>query len=229
MAFTGAVTAKQGLFEEAEGGTLLLDAIGDMPMPLQAKMLRALQDGEVRRVGESRAFTVDVRIICATHRDLAERVERGAFRQDLYYRLKVFTLTVPPLRERIADILPLARLFLENHGRADAVVQPAARKALEAHGWPGNVRELANAVEHAVALSQGGDIALQHLPEDVIAPARRRGPAPTMRTLAEVEREHVLRVVEACGGRQVEAARVLGIGRNTLWRKLRDYGIDVNE
>lgn len=228
-AFTGAVTAKQGLLEEAEGGTLLLDEIGDMPMPLQAKMLRALQDGEVRRVGESRAFTVDVRIICATHRDLAERVERGAFRQDLYYRLKVFTLTVPPLRERIADILPLARLFLENHGRADAVVQPAARKALEAHGWPGNVRELANAVEHAVALSQGGDIALQHLPEDVIAPARRRGPAPTMRTLAEVEREHVLRVVEACGGRQVEAARVLGIGRNTLWRKLRDYGIDVNE
>lgn len=228
-AFTGAVTAKRGLLEEAEGGTLLLDEIGDMPLGLQAKILRALQDGEVRRVGESRAFSVDVRVMCATHRDLVDRVEQGTFREDLYYRLKVFSLTVPALRDRVADIYPLTRLFLENHGRPDAKLHPATRRALEAHAWPGNVRELSNAIEHGLALSQGGDIAPEHLPDDLLHPARGRGRPALLRSLAEVEREHVVRVLEACGGRQVEAARVLGIGRNTLWRKLRDYGIDAHE
>ncbi len=227
-AFSGAVAQKRGLIEAAAGGTLFLDEIAEMPLALQAKLLRALQDGEVRRVGDTEAFSVDVRIVCATHRDLLDRIDRGQFREDLYYRLKVFALTVPPLRERTADVLPLARLFLENDGYPGGVTAGAAR-ALERYPWPGNVRELANAVKHGAALAQGRDIAVADLPDEVTAPPRPRGARATLRTLAEVEREHVLRVLTACGGRQVDAARVLGIGRNTLWRKLRGFGIDVAE
>ncbi|MEW5851264.1 MAG: sigma-54 dependent transcriptional regulator [Myxococcota bacterium] len=229
-AFTGALAARRGLMEAAAGGTLFLDEIAEMPLPLQAKLLRALQDGEVRRVGDTQAFSVDVRVICATHRDLRSQVERGLFREDLYYRLKVFSLTVPPLRERREDILPLTRVFLELESRANAVLTPDAERALVQHRWPGNVRELANAVKHGVALSLGGAITSSHLPDDVLQPAPSRpADAPVvLRPLAEVEREHVLHVLQACGGRPSEAARVLGIGRNTLWRKLRGYGVAID-
>jgi DNA-binding NtrC family response regulator len=220
-AFTGAVTAKAGLFEAAAGGTLLLDEIAEMPPALQAKLLRALQDGEVRRVGDTRSFSVDVRILCATHRDLEAAVGRGAFRDDLYYRLKVFSLVVPPLRERREDIVPLVRMFASRAGRADAELTPRARAALEGHDWPGNVRELENAVRHGVVLARGAAIDLEHLPDDVHGAGRARAPAPELRTLAEVEREHVLRVLESCGGNQIRAAEILGVGRTTLWRKLR--------
>jgi DNA-binding NtrC family response regulator len=224
-AFTGATAAKAGLFETAEGGTLFLDEIAEMPLPLQAKLLRALQDGEVRRVGETRAFTVDVRIVCATHRDLSARVTEGVFRQDLLFRLKVLTLRVPPLRERRQDIAPLVKMLLEEERRGDLRLTPAAVRLLESHPWPGNVRELQNAIKHGVALAEDGIIDVAHLPEDITAPR----PSPmsaadtASRPLADVEREHVLHVLQACGGSHVEAARVLGIGRNTLWRKLRRY------
>jgi two-component system response regulator HydG len=222
-AFTGAVAAKAGLFEAAHGGTLFLDEIAEMPAALQAKLLRALQDGELRRVGDTRSFSVDVRILCATHRDLDEAVARGGFREDLYYRLKVFTLLVPPLRERRADILPLARLFAARHGRDGAPFTARAIAALEGHAWPGNVRELENAVHHGVVLARGGDIDAAHLPDE-LARAPRPRPAARLRTLAEAERDHVLAVLEACGGNQLRAAEVLGVGRTTLWRKLRALG-----
>ncbi|OJY17089.1 MAG: sigma-54-dependent Fis family transcriptional regulator [Myxococcales bacterium 68-20] len=225
-AFTGAATAKQGLFEAAHGGTLFLDEIGEMPLSLQAKLLRVLQDGQLRRVGETRSVTVDARIVCATHRDLATLIARGQFREDLYYRLNVLRLIVPPLRERPEDVIPLARHFLTQEGRPELRLEAEAKKALEQHAWPGNVRELANVVKHGVALARGTAIDLEHLPEELTTTqpsltASRT--SPVLRPLADVEREHVLRVLEACGGSQVEAARVLGIGRSTLWRKMRGY------
>ncbi len=224
-AFTGAHSHRTGLFETANDGTMFLDEIGEMPLSLQAKLLRVLQDGEIRRVGESGSFAIDVRIICATHRDLYSRVKEGQFREDLYYRLKVFSLRVAPLRERVGDILPLARVFLGDEKHATCRMTPEAERALESHSWPGNVRELANAVKHGAVLSEGADVALHHLPEDLIEPRNER-PIQPLRSLAEVERQHILEVLEACGGHQVEAARVLEIGRTTLWRKLRSLGID---
>ena len=224
-AFTGAATAKAGLFEAAEGGMLFLDEIAEMPLPLQAKLLRALQDGEVRRVGETRAFAVDVRIVSATHRDLSQRVAEGLFRQDLLFRLRVLTLTVPPLRERRQDIAALARISLGEERGENLRLSPAALRVLESDAWPGNVRELQNAVKHGAALAEDGIIDVQHLPEDLVArpPVSSSGAPTELRPLAEIERAHILRVMEACGGSQVEAARVLGIARNTLWRKLRSY------
>ncbi|HEX9103350.1 MAG TPA: sigma-54 dependent transcriptional regulator [Polyangia bacterium] len=221
-AFTGAASARPGLFEAANGGALFLDEIGEMPLPLQAKILRALQDGEVRRVGENRSFAVDVRVLCATHRDLAGRVREGQFREDLYYRLKVLTLDVPPLRERRDDILPLAGRFLGQERTSARAFSLAARKRLLAYRWPGNVRELQNVVKHGAALATGDEVRDEDLPDELTRtkPASR-GP---LITLAEAEREHILRVLDACGGSQVDAARVLAIGRNTLWRKLRSMG-----
>jgi transcriptional regulator with PAS, ATPase and Fis domain len=219
--FTGALTTTAGLFGEADGGTLLLDEIGEMPPPLQAKLLRVLQEGEIRRVGEPRARPIDVRVLSATHRDLEALVAEGRFREDLYYRLKVFTLSVPPLRERREDILPLAELLA---GRRDAPklrLSTNARKALERYGWPGNVRELGNVIEHAVAFARGGPIQTEHFPEALgVAPRDRPRKEERLRSLRDVEREHIARVMRACGENQGEAARVLGIGRSTLWRKL---------
>jgi two-component system response regulator HydG len=220
-AFTGATSDRQGLLEAADGGTLFLDEIAEMPLPLQAKLLRALQEGEVRRVGETRTFGVDVRFVCATHRDLRRLVAEGAFREDLYYRLHVLVVRVPPLRERREDVLPLARALLRAQRRPAAGLSREAEEVLLAHAWPGNVRELENAMLHATALARGGAVRPEHLPDELTAPARP--PAPAARTLAEVERDHVLATLEACGGSPVEAAKRLGIGRNTLWRKLRSY------
>jgi DNA-binding NtrC family response regulator len=229
-AFTGAAAAKTGLLEAASGGTLFLDEIAEMPLPLQAKLLRAVQEGEVRRVGDTRVFAVDVRFVCATHRDLRAQVARGLFREDLYYRLKVLSVRVPPLRDRPEDVLPLARSFVALENRPAAGLSPEAEQALLAYGWPGNVRELGNAVKHGCALSRGGPIRLEHLPEELregAAPDGARSPGGAERplSLADAEREHVLRVVALCGGSHREAARALGIGRTTLWRKLRAYGV----
>jgi DNA-binding NtrC family response regulator len=221
-AFTGATAARRGLFEAASTGTLFLDEVAELPLSLQAKLLRALQDGEIRRVGENQAFAADVRIVCATHRDLAARVREGSFREDLYYRLKVLAVHVPPLRERRDDILPLARGLLAAAGTGARGFTPAAEARLLAYAWPGNVRELQNAVSHGAALAHGELVDETDLPDELLAPAATPG-AHRLGTLAELEREHILRVLDACGGAQAEAARVLGIGRNTLWRKLRTY------
>jgi DNA-binding NtrC family response regulator len=222
-AFTGAVNSTHGVFGEADQGTLFLDEIGEMPLPLQAKLLRVVQEGEVRRVGDARASHVDVRILCATHRDLREEVRAGRFREDLYYRLKVFGVHVPALRERREDIVPLARMFATRLGASRFELGTQAKSILLKHDWPGNVRELGNVVEHAVALSRGNEILLDHLPEDLTEPRVQASKRVALRTVYEAERQHILDVLEACGNNQVDAARVLGLGRSTLWRKLREY------
>ncbi len=225
-AFTGAATAKRGLFEAAHQGTIFLDEIGEMPLALQAKFLRVLQDGEIRRVGETQSFEVDVRVVCATHRDLSALVASGQFREDLFYRLNVLAVEVPPLRQREADILPLAQHFLALERSESPGFTPEAERLLVAYSWPGNVRELQNAVKHGAALAFGAAIGAEDLPDAV-----RQNKAPDMqpgradlRSLAEMEQEHILRVLAACGGSQSEAAKVLGVARNTLWRKLKELG-----
>ncbi len=228
-AFTGAVQARRGLFESANGGTLLLDEIAEMALGPQAKLLRVLQDGEVRRVGESSPIHVDVRMICATHQNLAEAVRQRRFREDLFYRLKVFTLVVPPLRDRKEDLPVLARMFLQQEHHATGRFAADALAALLDYAWPGNVRELANAVKHGSVLSRGQDVAARHLPEEVRHPTVHEpaGGSEELVTLEEAERRHILRVFAACHRQPQECARVLGIGRSTLWRKLKAYGVDA--
>jgi DNA-binding NtrC family response regulator len=224
-AFTGAVSARRGLFETAAGGTCLLDEIGELSAPLQAKLLRALQEQSIRRVGGNDWIAVNVRIIAATNRDLRKRVEEGAFREDLYYRLNVVTITVPPLRERSQDIPLLAQHFVDKYARASGKavrgLAPATIALLSASPWPGNVRELENAIERALALSSSEVL----MPEDLPSQSRLDRaplvlPAPHM-TLEDVKRWYVSRVLEDVGGNKVQAAERLGIDRGTLYRMLR--------
>jgi two-component system response regulator HydG len=222
-AFSGAVSARRGLVAEAHGGTLFLDEVAELPLPIQVKLLRVLQDGVVRPVGADRGEAVDFRAFAATHCDLAEEVARGRFRADLYYRLKVFTIHLPPLRQRREDILPLALHFLSRQGRPLALGEDA-RAALLGYTWPGNIRELSNAIRYAAATAPAAVVEREHLPDELRVHASAVRPAGSLRTLADVEREHILAVLSACGGCHAEAARVLGIGRNTLWRKLARYG-----
>jgi two-component system, NtrC family, response regulator HydG len=226
--FTGASADRPGLFEAANHGTLLLDEIGDVSPAVQVKLLRVLQEREIRRVGENRSRPVNVRILAATNRDLARAVADGAFRQDLFYRLNVVELTVPPLRDRRGDILPLARLLLDSSaarmGRTITGLAPAAADQLLRYDWPGNVRELENAMERAVALASGHRVQLDDLPEEV----RRVVPAPTVdmhtvRPLRDLEREYILTVLDLNGGNRTQTARQLGIGAVTLYRKLKKY------
>jgi two-component system response regulator HydG len=230
-AFTGATAAKRGLVEEAHGGTLLLDEIGEMPPALQVKLLRVLQSGEVRPVGATQASTVDVRVLAATNRDLDQMVRQGAFREDLFYRLNVIALRVPPLRERREDIAPLAEHFLERfarrQGRGLTLAGPALERLLR-HAWPGNVRELENAMERTAILARGAVVEPDDLPPAIAQDAAAALPAdaPAAETLAEAERAHILQVLARHGGSQSRAADALGIGRTTLWRKLKDYGLE---
>jgi DNA-binding NtrC family response regulator len=223
-AFSGAVADKPGLFESAAGGTLLLDEVADLPSSLQVKLLRVLQDGEVRRVGSNRAVAPDVRVIAATHKDLEALVARGLFRADLYYRIKVLSIRLPALRERAEDILPLARLFLAMEREPPRQLSPAAEPLLLQYRWPGNIRELSNAMRCASALADGPLIEPHHLPEEIARTADPSAVPGRFPTLAEVEREHVLAALRACHGVQSLAAKALGIARNTLWRKLQTYG-----
>ena len=227
-AFTGAVREKPGLFEAADGGTLFLDELGEIPQEMQVKLLRVLQTGEVQRIGETRTRRVDVRVIAATHRDLEVEVAQGRFREDLFYRLNVIPLLVPPLRRRGDDVLLLAQRFLERErterGRTQVEgFSPEALAALRGHAWPGNVRELENAVERAAALAEGPLNGLDDLPEAVRGGGAAAEPAlalPEAVTLAEAERILVRHALDATGGNKKEAARRLGIGLATLYRKL---------
>jgi len=228
--FTGATQDRVGLFESANGGTLLLDEVGDLPLAVQVKLLRVLQEREFRRVGENRTRHVDVRLLAATHRDLAGEVAAGRFRQDLYYRLRVIEIRIPPLRERRDDILPIARQVLaETALRMKLPVSgftPAAADQLLRWGWPGNVRELQNVVERALVLARGTRVELEDLPDEVrnATPGiGAPGIAPAARTLADVERAHILSVLESVDGNRTKAAAILDIGSATLFRKLKDY------
>jgi two-component system response regulator HydG len=226
-AFTGATQDRPGLFEAANGGTLFLDEIGEVPPPMQVKLLRALQEREVRRVGANEQRKVDVRVLAATNRDLVAEVSAGRFRQDLYYRLRVVELRVPPLRERRDDILPLARTFLaelsERTKRRVTSLTPAAANQLIRYGWPGNVRELENAIERAVVLAKGSRVDVQDLPEEVALAIPHAYAPGEVRSLAEVERDYILSVVRASGGDKAAAASQLRIGVATLYRKLKQY------
>jgi two-component system response regulator AtoC len=232
-AFTGASGDRPGLFEAAHGGTLLLDEIADLSLPVQAKLLRVLESGELRRVGSSDVMRVDVRVVAATNVDLAEAVARRAFREDLLYRLNAVTIRVPPLRERPSDIPQLIDYFLEEFGReadrAGLRASPAATTALTAYPWPGNVRELAHVLERAVALSKAGVIDADDLPS-VVRHARpdmvSRARSSSAQTLEAVERAHILATLESVGGARSQTAAILGIDRKTLYRKLRQYGIE---
>jgi DNA-binding NtrC family response regulator len=229
-AFTGATQDRPGLFEAAHSGTLLLDEVGEVSPGMQVKLLRALQEREIRRVGENKSRKVDVRIVTATNRDLADAVSNGTFRQDLYYRLKVVELRVPPLRERRDDVLPLARVLLASSAlrmkRAISGLSPAAADQLLRYPWPGNVRELENAMERGVALARGRRVELEDLAEEIRQATPR--PLPThgaVRPLEEVEKEYILAALEANGGNQTHTARQLKIGSATLYRKLKSYGL----
>jgi two-component system response regulator HydG len=231
-AFTGAAHERMGLFEAANGGTLLLDEIGEISPGMQVKLLRVLQEREIRRVGENRVRAVDVRVVAATNRDLAREVRDGRFRQDLYYRLKVVEVHAPPLRERRDDIMPLARWMLSQAAqrmkRPMPSLSPAVVERLQHYDWPGNVRELENAMERAVALARGTRVDLEDLPPEMRTFENVLTGFPIvdrMRRLDIVEREHVLAVYEHLGRNQTRTAEVLGIGTTTLYRKLRAWGV----
>ncbi len=234
-AFTGAQLARDGKFVVAHGGSLFLDEIGDMPYPLQAKLLRVLQEGVIEPLGSNQRMPVDVRIISSTNRDLGERMETGAFREDLYYRLNVFQIAMPPLRERREDIAPLARDFLarlaRELGRGALHLTPEAVAVLEGYRWPGNVRELHNAMERAAVLSPESEVDARLARTLVPAPpgdddASAAGESEGFRlepAVAALERKLVLRALKATGDNKVEAAKLLGVSERTLWYKLKRY------
>jgi len=233
-AFTDARTARAGLFLQASGGTLLLDEVGEMPPTLQAKLLRVLQERTVRPVGGDHEVPLDVRVVAATNRDLEEMVESGRFRQDLFYRIHVVRIELPPLKARGNDVLLLAQRALERAARAAdkrvVGLSAAAAQKLVAYDWPGNVRELHNAIESAVALTQYQELTVDDLPEKVrdyrSSHVLVAGDDPVeLPTMDEVERRYVLRVLDAVHGNKALAARILGFDRKTLYRKLERYGI----
>jgi DNA-binding NtrC family response regulator len=244
-AFTGALNKREGRFELAHGGTILLDEISEISPQVQAKLLRVLQERELERVGGSRTIKVDVRVLATTNRDLDQSVEKKEFRQDLYFRLNVVPVFVPPLRERREDIVFLADQFVQRFGRKHGVkisgIAPECRAALVTHSWPGNVRELQNVIERAVILCADGEqIETEHLGIGGITPAAPSHPiSPTnpavtpmtpapdadALTLGDLEKQHILATLEKCGGNRTHAARKLGISIRTLRNKLSEYGL----
>ena len=232
-AFTGAIARKIGRFERAGGGTLFLDEIADMSLVLQSKILRAVQEREIERVGGTESIPVDVRLIAATNRDLTQEITAGRFREDLYYRLAVVTIRLPPLVDRGDDLLLLAAHFLREFGRLYRKdvrsISGRALRLLQEHRWPGNVRELRNVMERAVLRVDGEVLRAEHLPEEWRSQPAPTGPALTpsaaLPTLSEVEARHIARVLSQVNGHVGEAARILGIHRNTLARKIREYGV----
>jgi two-component system response regulator HydG len=229
-AFTGAMQSKQGLLEAAQGGTLFLDEIGDMPVDLQAKLLRALQEREVKPVGSTERRHINIRIIAATNRDLESAIRTGAFRQDLYFRLNVVQIKLPPLRERKSDIQLMVISFLEKfsdpHGPPRTISDDAMRRLI-AYDWPGNVRELENAIERAVAMGSGPILHVGDLPSNLHYPSSERVPdKDELLPMEELERRAILRTLRETGGDKLAAARMLGIGKTTLYRKLKQYQME---
>ena len=233
-AFTGAATERKGLFEDADGGTLLLDEIGDMPLLLQGKLLRVLQEGEIRRVGSTAVRRVDVRILASTNRSLPDLILEGKFREDLFYRLNVIPVVIPPLRDRPEDIVPLCRHFLSTYGRklgrSPQSLSPGALEVVQDNPWPGNIRELENVIERAVTLSSSPVISAEEFRTIFTLGHTRPRPAAAQASapgdLQGAERETIIRALRESDGNQTRAAEALGMGRNTLWRKIKKYGIE---
>ena len=230
-AFTGAVKKREGRFKAADGGTLFLDEIGETPLETQAKLLRVLQEGEIVPVGSNASIKVDVRLVSATNRDLKAMVAEGRFREDLYYRIKVFELHLPTLRERLADLPLLVEQFLREF-RPDepepAVLSPAAWAALRDYAFPGNVRELRHAIQHASILARGREIDLPHLPPELAGKreANDGGPARSLvEAMQQYEKEIISRTIRGTGEQRQRAAKLLGISRKSLWKKLTKYGL----
>jgi len=232
-AFTGAVRAKDGLLATADGGTIFLDEVGELPIDLQSKLLRAIQEKEIRPVGSNRSVPVNVRILAATNRDLESAVQQGTFRRDLFFRLNVLTLRVPPLRERKQDIPLLAGHFLERVARTTGIHRTMSDEALRRmldYDWPGNVRELENCLERACALSSSATLQIGDLPTTLRNLAQEDYPTldavlnHSIVPLAELEKRAILQAIEQVHGDKLEAARRLGIGKTTLYRKLKEYG-----
>ncbi|MEJ2051886.1 MAG: sigma 54-interacting transcriptional regulator, partial [Calditrichota bacterium] len=231
-AFTGADIDRKGLLKEAAGGTVFLDEIGETSQMFQVKLLRALQEREITPLGSNIPQSIDVRIIAATGRNLQQEVERGTFRSDLYYRINVVTIQLPPLRERKEDILPLVRYFIKEYnikmGKKVAEISDDAAEALAAYHWKGNVRELENVIERAIALSLDHRISLDDLPDSVLE-VREESAHEDMRevqTLEEIEKQHIQRLLQELEDNYNEVAEKLGIGRTTLWRKMKKYGLE---
>jgi two-component system response regulator HydG len=227
-AFTGAQHSRTGLLETANGGTVFLDEIGDLPVDLQAKLLRALQEREIRPVGATDRLRIDIRIIAATNRDLESAIRAGTFRQDLYFRLNVVQVKLPPLRERKSDIPLLVSFFLEKFSdpqRPIRTISEDAMRRLMTYDWPGNVRELENAVERAVALGSGPMLHIGDLPSNLQqGSSDKLLESNELTTLEEMERRFILRALRETNGDKLAAARLLGIGKTTLYRKLKQYG-----
>jgi DNA-binding NtrC family response regulator len=228
-AFTGAVTTKPGLIEVAEGGTLFIDEVAEMGPGLQAKLLRVLEDGRLRRVGGTQEITADVRVVAATNRPLEEEQKAGRFREDLYYRLNVVTIELPALRDRRQDVPELVEHFLATRqlGPQRYRIHPDALDALLRHDWPGNVRELANVLERAQILAEEHEITVDDLPDTLVESAAAAAPAGDPRHLREVERRHVAAVLQQEKGNKVHAAKALGISRRALYRLIAKYRLDV--
>ena len=234
-AFTGAVATHPGKFEQASGGTIFLDEVGEMSPSAQARLLRVLQERVLQRVGGTATIDLDVRVISASNRDLQKMVEEGTFRQDLFYRLVVFPISLPPLRDRREDIPLLVEHFLDKHardaGKRVTGVDTRAMEALSNHGWPGNVRELENVIHRTLLVSAGLELTLDDLPPNIVAPEGRATAPPaatsngTPKNLEELEREAIVRAMENNKGNLSDVARQLGIGRSTLYRKLEQYGL----
>lgn len=229
-AFTGAQSTKEGIFEAASKGTLLLDEIGEMPINMQVQLLRVLQERTITRVGGTSDISIDVRVIAATHRNLEKLVEDNQFRQDLFYRLNVFTLRIPALRKRPDDIPLFCNFFIQkyskNFNKDVTALSENAMLALMRHSYPGNVRELENIIERAVVLCDGGTIHLKHLPQEFSKgseKSRQVLASNVHRSLADVEKEHITQVLQSVDGSKAAAAKILGIDRATLWRKLKKY------
>jgi two-component system response regulator AtoC len=230
-AFTGAQVNKKGLFEEANGGTIFLDELGEMELSMQVKLLRFLQDHKIYRIGDSKPILADVRVICATNKDLRKLIAEKKFREDLYYRVNVISLPLPSLRERKSDIPQLAEYFVEKFskrfGRPQKRILPETMEELQSYEWPGNIRELQNVLERSVILSDGPEIGSDHFPKDLMEPrVNVFGLLQEQPTLEELERRYIFETLKTCRGNKVLTCERLGISTTTLWRKLKQYGVE---
>lgn len=229
-AFSGALSRKYGLFEVADNGTLFLDEIGEMPMLLQAKLLRTIETMELRRIGGTEQISVNLRIVCSTNRDIQKEIEEGKFRSDLYYRLSTFCIHIPPLRERKEDIPLIVDQYLQGKNEEKSKIPENIMHAFLNYDWPGNVRELQHVIERILLFSKKSPASLKNLPSELQQAYQRnsspniKDPSLNKRSLHEIEKEHILSVLNQCNGNKKEAAEILGIGLKTLYRKIEEYG-----